>query len=59
MKKITFNGTISNELVEVIEENNISIVCIDSDEYEISDEDFAKLQDVAPVAFDGNDIIVL
>lgn len=59
MKKIEFVGTIANELAELINENNISAVCLDGSVCEISDEDLARLKDLAPAAFDGNDIIVL
>ena len=57
MKTIEFVGGIANELAQVIEENNINITCIDGNVCEISDSDYAKLREVAPAAFDGNDII--
>lgn len=59
MKKIEFVGGIANELAEVIESNNINTTCVEGNVCEISDEDFATLQKVAPAAFDGNDILVL
>ena len=59
MKKIEFVGGISNELVDVIEENGIVATCIEGDVCEISDEDYDRLKEVAPAAFDGNDIITL
>ena len=59
MKKIEFVGGISNELVDVIEENGIIATCIEGDVCEISDEDYERLMEVAPAAFDGNDIITL
>lgn len=59
MKKIEFVGTIAPELAELINENNISAVCLDGSVCQISDDDLAKLKALAPAAFDGNDIIVL
>ena len=59
MKKIEFVGGIANELAEVIESNNINVTCVEGNVCEISDEDFETLKKVAPVAFDGNDIVVL
>lgn len=59
MKKIEFVGGISNELVDVIEENGIVATCIGGNVCEISDEDYERLMEVAPAAFDGNDIITL
>ena len=59
MKKIEFVGGISNELVDVIEENGIVATCIEDNVCEISDEDYERLMEVAPAAFDGNDIITL
>ena len=59
MKKIEFVGGISNELVDVIEENGIVATCIEGDVCEISDEDYDLLKEVAPTAFDGNDIMTL
>ena len=59
MKKIEFVGGISNDLVYVIEENGIVATCIEGNVCEISDEDYERLMDVAPSAFDGNDIITL
>ncbi len=59
MKQIEFVGGIAAELAEVLEENNIVATCIEGNVCEISDEDYTKLQEVAPAAFDGNDIITL
>ena len=59
MKKIEFVGGIANELAEVIESNNINVTCVDGNVCEINDEDFESLKNVAPAAFDGNDIVVL
>ena len=59
MKKIEFVGGISNELVDVIEENGIVATCIEGDVCEISDDDYERLMEVAHAAFDGNDIITL
>ncbi len=59
MKKIEFVGTIAPELVELMDKNNISAICLDGSVCEISDDDLARLKDLAPAAFDGNDIIVL
>ena len=59
MKKIEFGGGISNELVDVIEENGIVATCIEGNVCEISDDDYERLMEVAPAAFDGNDIITL
>ncbi len=59
MKQIEFVGGIAAELAEVLEQNNIVATCIEGNVCEISDEDYAKLQEVAPAAFDGNDIITL
>ncbi len=57
MKKIEFVGGIAAELANVIEDNNIITTCIEGDVCEISDEDYERLMEVAPAAFDGNDII--
>ena len=43
----------------MIEENGIVATCIEGDVCEISDEDYERLMEVAPAAFDGNDIITL
>ena len=59
MKKIEFVGGISNELVDVIEDNGIVATCIEGDVWEISDEDYERLKEVATAAFYGNDIITL
>lgn len=59
MKKIEFVGGISNELVDVIEENGIVATCIEGNVCYISDEDYERLMEVATAAFDGNDIITL
>lgn len=59
MKKIEFVGTIAPELIELMDKNNISAVCLDGSVCQISDYDLAKLKALAPAAFDGNDIIVL
>ncbi len=58
MKQIEFVGGIAAELAEVLEQNNIVATCIEGNVCEISDEDYNKLQALAPAAFDG-DIIVL
>lgn len=59
MKEIEFVGGVAEELAEVMNDNNIVATCIDGNVCEIADEDFAKLKEVAPAAFDGNDIVVI
>lgn len=59
MKKIEFVGGITNELASVIEQNNIIATCVEGNVCDISDEDYERLMEVAPAAFDGNDIITL
>ena len=59
MKKNEFVDGISNELVDVIEENGIVAMCIEGNVCEISDEDYERLMEVAPAAFDGNEFITL
>ena len=59
MKKIEFVGGISNELVDVIEENGIVATCIEGNVCEISDEDYERRMEGATPAFDSNDIITL
>lgn len=59
MKTIEFVGGISSELAQVIDDNNIVATCIEGNVCSISDEDYMRLQELAPCAFDGNDIITL
>ena len=42
MKKIEFAGGIANKLAEVIENNNINVICIEGNVCEISDENFEE-----------------
>ena len=53
MKKIAYrHGAIDGELAEVIEANNITMTCDDDMNILISEEDYAKLQEIAPAAID-------
>lgn len=59
MKKIEFVGGISEELCEIIEANNLNIICVDSNICILSDIDLIHLQSLTPEAFVGNDIIII
>ena len=53
MKKIVYrHGVIDGELADVIEANNITMICDDGMNIMISEEDYAKLQEVAPAVID-------
>jgi len=52
MKTINFRSGITNEIVNICEQHNITMTCNANMDIEISDEDYAKFYEVAPCAAD-------